>query len=313
MIRQAVPTASLDTMLASLSNNTLKQYEVTFKIWWHYCQENRMDALCSSVPKIMQFLSIQFNKGASYGTLNSHKSALSLIIGSRIGKDERIKRLLKGFYKSKPPMPRYKATWNPSIVLNTLKTWHPCSSLSLETLTKKVVTLIALCTAQRVQTLSLMKISNITCLESGIHINITDLIKTSAPDRPQPVLALPFYKETEICPAASLQYYINYTKDIRNTIDNLFITTKRPYKAATPSTLSRWIKTTLKNSGIDTNIFKSHSVRHASTSSASIKGVSIDIIRNTAGWTGSSQTFAKFYNRPIVRDPNNFANTILSL
>jgi hypothetical protein len=109
-------------MIASLSNNTIKQYEVTFKIWWTYCQENLIDPLCASVPKIMQFLSIQFHKGASFGTINSHKSALSLIIGSRIGRDERIKRLLKGFYKTKPPLPKYRITWDPNIVLNTLRT-----------------------------------------------------------------------------------------------------------------------------------------------------------------------------------------------
>lgn len=313
MMRRAVPTISLDTMLASLSSNTLRQYEVSYKIWWIFCIDNDIDPLCASVPKVMQFLSIQFDKGASYGTLNSHKSALSLLIGSRIGNDERIKRLIKGFYKSRPPKPRYSSTWDPTIVLNTLRTWHPCDSLTLKVITKKVVTLLALCTAQRIQTLSLIKIQNISYSVSGIHINITDIIKTSAPDRTQPILILPFFSEPEICPATTLQSYVNYTKDIRGNVENLLITFKKPYKAANPSTIGRWIKDTLTESGIDTTIFKSHSTRHASTSMAKLKGVSIDIIRNTAGWTGSSQTFAKFYNRPIVNNVTDFANSILTI
>lgn len=310
-MRRAVPNISLETMLASLSENTLKQYECTYKAWWNFCIINKTDLFCASVPMVMQFLSELFNSGASYGTLNSHRSALSLLIGTRIGTDDRLKRLFKGFYRSKPPLSKYSVTWNPSLVLDTLSNWQPNHSLSLDKLTKKLVTLLALCTAQRAQTLSLININNISSTESGIYINITDIIKTSGPGRSQPVLFIPFYEKSEICPAKTLQCYISHTNSIRESIEKLLLTSKKPYKAATPSTISRWIKNTLTESGINTTIFSSHSTRHASTSTAKSRGISLDIIRQTAGWTGTSQTFANFYNRPIISDPN-FANTILS-
>ena len=60
-------------------------------------------------------------------------------------------------------------------------------------------------------------------------------------------------------------------------------------------TLSRWIKRTLKESGVDTGVFSAYSVRHASTSAAKRAGVSIDVIKRIAGWSKDSQVFAKYY------------------
>lgn len=69
----------------------------------------------------------------------------------------------------------------------------------------------------------------------------------------------------------------------------------------------------LTNSGIDTSKFTSHSTRHASTSKASEKGINIEVIRKAAGWTANSSTFARFYKRPIVNNPNAFAKAVCSI
>lgn len=108
-----------------------------------------------------------------------------------------------------------------------------------------------------------------------------------------------------------LEDYINKTNSLRHN-DYLFISYKRPHNKVSSQTLGHWIKNILLKSGIDTSIFSAHSTRHASTSSANRLGVSIDVIRKTAGWTESSSVFARFYNRDIISDPNQFANSILS-
>lgn len=170
--------------------------------------------------------------------------------------------------------------------------------------------LLALCTAHRVQTLSLIKVDQIKIQSDGIKIVITNLIKTSGPGRDQPVLFLPKFRENiNICPATALEDYLTKTKDIRMQNSNLFLTCIRPYKNATAQTISKWIKAVLSESGVDTTLFRAHSTRHASTSAANAAGVSIDIIRKTAGWTSSSYTFAKFYNRPIV-DASEYARSV---
>ena len=68
----------------------------------------------------------------------------------------------------------------------------------------------------------------------------------------------------------------------------------------------------LKESGVDTSIFSAHSTRHASTSKVNNKGVSVDVIKKTAGWSEKSRVFAEFYNQTIVsNDEHVFAKAII--
>lgn len=131
--------------------------------------------------------------------------------------------------------------------------------------------------------------------QNQIIINISDIIKTSAPGREQPILLLLYFQEKEsICSAVR---------------DSLFLTHKSPHEYASAQTISRWIKDVLAANGINVVTFSAHSTRHAATSSAKSAGFSVDSIRKIAGWTPISQTFAKFYNRPTIVE--NFARSLL--
>ncbi|CAH2226594.1 jg17276 [Pararge aegeria aegeria] len=306
-IRKGAGLEATKLMLASFSDSTVKQYNTSLKLWWQYCSESNTDAFEPSKTSILAFLTTQFNNGCGYGSLNSHRSALSAFIGNNIGSDE----CVKGAYRSKPIKGKYSSTWNPQKVLNVISGWFPNAELSLEKITKKLVILLALCTGHRIQTLSLIKLHNILISESGIKILITDIIKTSAPSRDQPILYLPYFREnTSICPATVLSDYISKTRNIRpEGIDKLLLTHKQPHKAATTQSISRWIKQVLSESGVDISVFGAHSTRHASTSAASAAGINIETIRKTAGWTSSSHSFARFYNR-VVLDEGEFARSV---
>ncbi|CAG9116295.1 unnamed protein product [Plutella xylostella] len=98
----------------------------------------------------------------------------------------------------------------------------------------------------------------------------------------------------------TIKDYIEVTKDLRQTSNNnLLLTFKRPHKAATAQSISRWIKQVLSESGVDVSVYSGHSTRHASTSAASSSGLSVEAIRKAAGWTKNSETFAKFYRRQV--------------
>lgn len=298
-------------MISSLSPNTLKQYNTGLRLWWVFCNENNLDPYTGSIPYIITFLTNRFNAGASYGTLNSFRSALSLLIGPRVGTDDRLKRFLKGVFKLKPTKPKYNSTWDPSIVLNLLGTWYPNDTIGVDKLTRKLVTLLALTTGHRMQTLSVIKIDNICHNNIGITINITDIIKTSRHGTEQPTLRLPYYNhKPEICPVRTILSYIELTKQYRNDLKELILTYKKPYKQASTQSIGRWIKSTLKEAGIDTEIFSSHSTRHASTSAALRAGMTVDAIRKCAGWSENSAIFAQYYNRPLL-NTSTISNVIL--
>lgn len=310
-MRRGTPASALDIMVNSLSLSTMKQYDSSLKQWWSFCTKNRLDPYEASVPYILTFLSKQFDEGASYGTLNSCRSALSLVLGPKIGTDDRIKRFLKGVYRSKPPKPKYNYTWNPAIVLNYLSTL-PLIDISLEMLTRKLVTLLALATGHRVQTLSLISLKNITFTSEKASIFIPDLIKTSKRGALQPLLQLPtFETKIEICPVRTLKSYIAVTNPLRKNQEKLILTFKKPHLPASTQSISRWIKKTLQEADIDVNIFTAHSTRHSSTSAALRSGINIDQIQKTAGWSESSSTFARHYNRPISHCLN-FSQAVLN-
>lgn len=169
-------------------------------------------------------------------------------------------------------------------------------------------------TGQRLQTLSLINTKNIVFKEETVEIKIPDKIKTSRLRRNQPVLTLPIYKENEnVCPMTALKCYLERTKDLRGDTTVLFISFKKPFKEVSIQTLGRWIKYVLRESGLDTNVFSAHSTRHASTSAAKRKRVSLDVIRKSAGWSDKSTTFTKFYDRPVAKNLDAFGYAILEL
>lgn len=301
-------------MISSLSNSSIKQYNCVYKKWWQFCLVHKIDFFTVDIPMALTFLTLQFENGANYSTINTNRSALSLILGKRFSNDERVSRFVRGVFRMKPSFPRYLSTWDPNLVLDFVSKSYPKEGLSLDVLTKKMVALLALSTGQRVQTRSMIRLNNINLNNTNIDIVITDLIKTSAPGHQMPRMTIPYFSHREqICPAKTLRSYIEKTQVYRNLLntENLILTTRKPIHNACASTISRWIKQVLSMSGVDTTVFSAHSTRHASTSAAGRRGVSIDIIKKAAGWSGNSLTFAKFYNRPLTTDEDvSFAEAV---
>lgn len=312
MLSHEVPEESLDIMIASFSKNTLTQYNHILKSWWQYCNNKGTDYLHSNTKLFITFLTEKFNSGASYSTLNSYRSALSIILGQEVTCNDATKRFFKGVYRIKPPAPKYNTTWNPILVLNYVADYLPNESISLKDLSHKTVTLLAIASAQRMQTLSLIKIRNILFEHDKILIKIDDLIKTSRPGSVQPLIALPYIKENpKICPALTLKCYLDKTSHLRNQEQSLFISYQKPHKRVGSQTLSHWVKYTLEKSGIDIKLYGAHSTRHASTSAARRAGINLEVIRKAAGWSESSHVFLKYYNRDITSADTLFAESLL--
>lgn len=88
----------MNIMLASLSENTMKQYNTYLKYWFDYCLNLNISYLEASVPHVLCFLTKFFEEGAVYSSINRCRSALALILGPKISNDDRIARFLKGIF-----------------------------------------------------------------------------------------------------------------------------------------------------------------------------------------------------------------------
>ena len=105
-----------------------------------------------------------------------------------------------------------------------------------------------------------------------------------------------------ICPVVTLQAYEARTLELRtwsteNRKTLLFLSWIGKHNPVTSSTKARWLKTCLTEAGINTNIFKAHSIRGASSSEAASAGVTTADNLKAADWS-PAETFQKFYLRP---------------
>ena len=70
-----------------------------------------------------------YDKGLQYRTINTNRISISMthlpLDGSLIGSHSLVSRFLKGVFQSRPPCPRYLATWDISVVLCYLKILSP--------------------------------------------------------------------------------------------------------------------------------------------------------------------------------------------
>ena len=261
---------------------------------------------------MLKFLSKLFDDGIGYSGINTAKSAISSLVAvvsnKEIGSQVLVKRFMKGIFNTKPSLPRYNSTWDVNTVLNHLATVD-IGNRSLRDVSKKLVTLLALTTGQRTQSLCVIDIRNLELTAQDVKIRFGDLLKQSKPGNHLEELFIESFPQNKsLCVVACLHRYLEITAALR--VDTcLFISTQKPHKTASTNTVSNWLRECLADSGIDMSIFSPHSTRVASTSAAALK-VPIDTILRTAGWK-SDCVFRKHYRRPVTND-SSFSKVILS-
>lgn len=295
---------------------TIRQYRSYWAQWHHFCGQRQTDPLSISLNDMIDFLTSLHNKGLSYSALNSARSTLVTLknISKSPLRDSDavvIQKLMKAFYNRNPSLPKYSSTWDVAQVLEYLATLHPHSKLDLITLSAKLALLLLILTGQRGQAIHLLNYKDVVHTGKSLVITYSKLHKTSKPGVHTPETILPAFTDPRVCVVQTFLAYRARTLPLRvQGTEQLFITTMKPFKAASRDTISRWVKTLLKKAGIDMSKFACHSTRAASTSAAARVEAPLQTILRTAGWT-SEMTFRKFYNKPITRD-TTFAASVMS-
>jgi hypothetical protein len=124
----------------------------------------------------------------------------------------------------------------------------------------------------------------------------------NSPGKTLPGRSSAFSHNSTICPVATLRGYEQKTESFGSQEDEgrtrLFLAVVRPHKPVASSTVARWLESMLEKPGIDTGIFKAHSVRGAATSAAASSGQTTADILKAADWSSES-VFTKFYYKPV--------------
>lgn len=263
---------------------------------------------------MLDFLTELFDAGLSYDTINIARSTLSslgiMLDGFVIGQHPMVKRFCNGVYNLRPSRARYKETWDVNLVLTYLKSLPDVRSLTLKTLTLKLAMLIALTQASRVQSLKLLTLEGLRKGPNWYVLQYSGSLKQCKPGRSVPFVELrEFTPDRRLCVVNTLKEYIQRTEPIRKGELSLFVSFLKPHSAVSSSTISRWLRTVLSDSGIDISVYKAHSTRGASTSKVQ-QFLPIKEIMSVAGWNNAS-TFSQFYGRE-VKSTMSFADSVLS-
>ena len=299
-----VTASGISIIKNSIRDSSMRQYTVYLKRFFTFCFHNHISLCQVTNVHIVNFLQELFASGLGYSALNTARSSISTLfdmIGKpKIGEDKLVCRFMKGVFQLKPSLPRYINTWDPSIVLDYMRSIG--DNLQLLPLSMKCVTLLALCSSQRLSTIHGITVDDISITHERCCIRFTKLSKQSRIGYHLNECVLDTFDDPLVCPVRCITLYLEKTRPLRlsdGESKNLFLTTNQPHKVASKDTLSRWVKNVLKVSGLDPK-FKPHSIRSATSSDLFFKGIPVDDILNKVGWS-SHKTFATFYKRPLLQ------------
>ena len=214
MSDQGISKEASELLLKSWRTGTQKQYRTYLERWKLFCTSRKVNPLCGTITNGIDFLVTPYKRGLACSSLNTARCALSTVIllpnGNTFGNHPLVTRLMKGVFESRPTLPRYNSIWNLSTVLDFIKTLGPNEELRLINVTLKCVTLVALLSGQRCQTIHALRISGMKETNGQIRFDISTLMKTSkAGERQEPLTFKPYKYDSQLCVVKCLQQYIN--------------------------------------------------------------------------------------------------------
>ena len=211
--------------------------------------------------------------GCLYSDLCAGRSALSSIVTikgyTKLSEHSFISRYLKGIYNIHPPLPKYTSIWNISLVLDYCKGIETNDKLQFKDLSKKTVMVFMILGARRKQALFTITVDYIVTEDNEISFFQIKLYNTNT-HRPLESLIYQGYPLNEnLCIVKAVQCCLGMRENLADANTKEFIITYvKPYKPASSDTISRLIKGEPGMAGINTNVYKPHSCRSASTSKA---------------------------------------------
>lgn len=314
--KNGVSDVASSLILSATRRNTNAAYQSAWNSWGNWCSSWEIDPLSPSRADIANFLA-EYSVGRKYRTVNVARSMLSSTLATKlgkqsVGKDPLVISLLKGLYNNSPPAARYSKTWDPDLVLAHLDITAG-APLSLLELSRKLVTLVALCSLLRTCEISSILFDSIEISDSRVSFTLGKPRKGQH-EGPLHRLSIEAYSpNVSICPVKCMEEYLDRTAGLRvsSTSSSLLLSSNKPHGPASVASVGRWIKEQLSAAGIDTSVFCAHSTRGAASSKAAAAGVPIQSILDTGHWARES-TFARFYKREVADGPSNLvANAVL--
>ena len=180
------------------------------------------------------------------------------------------------------------------LFMKYLSSFPKVTDLSLKLLTLKTIMLIALVTAQRGQSLHMLDMQFMTEFKDRFEFVLPFHVKQSRPGYEPPSIVLKAYPtDQSLCVFSHMKEYLLRTKYLRGSETRVLISLVKPYKHVSRDTISWWIRSVMKDAGIDV-----HSLSHTAPELPRLRRQKLQL-----------SLFRRF-NKPVQLD--NYANAVLS-
>ena len=252
------------------------------------------------------------------GSIKVARSALNTIVElpgyPDISQHPLIQRFFRGVFNLRPPPAPTQYTWDTNTVLTYIKHMENNTHLTLKQLTLKLVALLMLLAATRVHCIHAFSVKAMSLIGDTCTFYPIVLQKQARPSFPgDPITYRAYHDDVQLCVHSCLREYLDRRAQlVPEETHQLLITYRKPHHPAHKDTIARWLKSMLKEAGIDTTRFTAHSYRSATTSNVRQRDVPIQVILKQGQWS-SENTFGKYYSKEIEYDSNLYGRTILEL
>ena len=150
-------------------------------------------------------------------------------------------------------MPKYTEIWDINKVLKLFCDMHDNELLDFKSLSAKLVTLLMMLGINRKNAFAAYSIDNISFEPHKCIIFPNKVLKHSRPGfKQQPSIFHRFQSNKKLCIVECLVVYLKCRfKLVTVDVKELIVTHGKPHRAAPKDTISRWIKNTLQQTGIN--------------------------------------------------------------
>ena len=147
---------------------------------------------------------------------NQHYQLCYLCSGITFGKDPLVGRTIKGMFRERPSLPRHTVVFDTDVILKYINSLPPNDQLSLELLTKKLVTLLCILSGQRAQSIVCLSLDHMHKSGHTYTFYIPKVLKTTSPVFHQKPLEFEVFSDNpKLCVFHCLEEYIRHIEPIR--------------------------------------------------------------------------------------------------
>lgn len=254
--REGFSEPLVNLLVAGNRSSTLSAYESALRNWIDWCFRRNENHLSVPLKSFLEFHTGLHRVGKSYSSVNVHRSMLSktlpTIDGHPVGTHPLVKSLLNSCYSLN--LPKYSCSWDPSVVMQFMAQLGKHEFIPFPSLTRKTVTLLALASLLRVSELAAINFQSINFSERSVKFSLLKPRKAQH-SGPLQTISIPAIPEEDCCPVHALKAYVELTGPFRynSNINQLFISVISPHGGVMANTISRWIRNSLKELGVDTH------------------------------------------------------------